>query len=465
MENNDTKDKTDKIIQKCIDISCVEKSNAKNNIFSFGWKNNLANLKDNLKYNYITFSTKFEMLPARIHLFNKIYVTNKDEDKKKFNKKIEKIIMVSYRSKYKPQINIKNHSKLTSDCGWGCMIRSSQMILCRALYRIFKYKYNIKENLKLIKMIIPFIMENNLKITKEHEYAEMDSYIKKLQSFGKKDIVELDPPFSIHKICILGEKFGRTCGEWFSDFELPKIYDTINSTFDIFPYLSIIHFNSIIELKTIIDRCFKEDTTNNENTENNTIDNKTSDNNIIDNDKNDNINNINIINDENRIKIEDKYYTFEKMGLIFITVRLGVNKVSADYFPSIKKKFNCKECIGFIGGKKYSNSASYFFGFYENQLLYLDPHYNNISINKLDAESIKTYTYKNIYQFKFGALKGGLTMGFLFRNIKEFNDLLTCFRNTKKEEFHCFDFSEKMTKKEDQSLNKFMNEMSTTDDF
>ena len=335
MENNDTKDKTDKIIQKCIDISCVEKSNAKNNIFSFGWKNNLANLKDNLKYNYITFSTKFEMLPARIHLFNKIYVTNKDEDKKKFNKKIEKIIMVSYRSKYKPQINIKNNSKLTSDCGWGCMIRSSQMILCRALYRIFKYKYNIKENLKLIKMIIPFIMENNLKITKEHEYAEMDSYIKKLQSFGKKDIVELDPPFSIHKICILGEKFGRTCGEWFSDFELPKIYDTINSTFDIFPYLSIIHFNSIIELKTIIDRCFKEDTTNNEN---NTIDNKTSDNNIIDNDKNDNNNNINIINDENRIKIEDKYYTFEKMGLIFITVRLGVNKVSADYFPSIKKK-------------------------------------------------------------------------------------------------------------------------------
>ena len=56
-------------------------------------------------------------------------------------------------------------------------------------------------------------------------------------------------------------------------------------------------------------------------------------------------------------------------------------------------------------------------------------------------------------------------MGFLFRNIKEFNDLSTCFRNTKKEEFHCFNFSEKMTKKEDQYLNKVMNDMSTTDDF
>ena len=484
MENNENKENDEKIIQKCIDISCVEKDNTKNSIFSFGWKNNFANWKDNLKYNYIRFTTKFEMLPETIHLFNKIYDTHKNEDKKKFNQKISKIIMVSYRSKYKPQLNIKNNTKLTSDCGWGCMIRSSQMILCRALYKIFKYKYNIKENDKLIKMIIPFIMENNLKLTKEHEYAEMDNYINKLKSFGKKDIIEIDPPFSIHKICILGEKFGRTCGEWFSDFELPKIYDIINTTFDIFPYLSIIHFNSIIELKTILERCFKEDTTNNDNNNNNnnnTVENNINDNNtneIITN-KDNNIpiennpnvinskdNNINTINDENKIKIEDKTYVFEKMGLIFITVRLGVSKVAADYFPSLKKKFDCKECIGFIGGKKYSNSASYFFGYYNNHLLYLDPHYNNISINKLDEESIKTYTHKTIYQFKFGSLKGGLTLGFLFRNIKEFNDLLTCFRENKKEEFPCFDYSEKMSnKKDDEYLNKVMKEMSNDDDF
>ena len=145
------------------------------------------------------------------------------------------------------------------------------------------------------------------------------------------------------------EKFWRACGEWFCDFELPKIYDIINSTFDILPNISIIHFNSIIRLKTILDRCFKENTTNNDNDINHNLD-----------------NDINTINNENELKFEDKKDIFEKMGLIFITVRLGLNKVSSDYIPSLKKVFNCIECIGLIGGKKNSNSSSYFFGYYDN---------------------------------------------------------------------------------------------------
>ena len=55
------------------------------------------------------------------------------------NQKINQLIYISYRNNYKPQINSKNKSIYNSDCGWGCMIRSSQMILARAIYKIFKY--------------------------------------------------------------------------------------------------------------------------------------------------------------------------------------------------------------------------------------------------------------------------------------------------------------------------------------
>ena len=253
-------------------------------------------------------------------------------------------------------------------------------------------------------------------------------------------------------ICILGEKFGRTCGEWFSDYELPKIYDIINTNFDIIPNLSIIHFNSLVELGIILKRCFKEEIANNENN--------------ISNENNDNINNINVINNENIIKIEDKNYKMEKMGLIFISNRLGLNNVSPDYYPSLKKIFNCKEFIGIIGGKKKSNSASYFFGYYDNYLLYLDPHHNNISINKIDDNNINTYINKTIYKFQFSSLKSALTIGFLFRNMKEFNDLLTFFRNIKKDENSCFSFSEKMNKEEDnKEFNEMLNNISEKDDF
>ena len=433
----DKNDKDSKLIQKCIDISCLEKKDLNHKIFSIGWKNTLANWKDKLKYNIIRFNSKFDMPRGKINLFNKKYDSNNKSEKQNFYKKFSNIIMVTYRSKYRPQINIKNNKEYTSDCGWGCMIRSSQMILCRALYKIFKYKLNQKDNLTY--KIVPFIMENYLNIN-EKEYFGMNDYINKLKSYGKKDIVEIDPPFSIHKICILGEKYGRACGEWFSDFELPKIYNTINEVFSIIPDLSIIHFNSTIELNTILNRCFKEK-----------------------NDLNNNLNNDNNIINENEIEIDKKIYSMEKMGLIFVSNRLGLDNISPEYFPSLKNLFVCKECIGLIGGKKHSNSASYFIGYYENNLLYLDPHHNNPTVSVLDETSINTYINKTLYELNLKTLNPAFTIGFLFRNIKEFKNLLLFFENIKKEENSCFGYSK--ASNNDKNYNEIINKISMKNDF
>lgn len=439
MKNDDIEQK---LIQKCINISFVEKGKKNNNIFIPGFKYKITNWKDVLVYNLIRLNSKFEMVSANIHLYNKTFDTHNESEKIKFKKKFDKIITVSYRSNYKPQINIKNQKTYTSDCGWGCMLRSSQMILCRALYKIFKYNLKINDN--LTKIVVPFIMENNLNIT-EKEYIGMEYYINKLKSYCKNDIEEIDPPFSIHKICILGEKFGRTCGEWFSDFELPKIYDIINNAFNIIPNLSIIHFNSLVELTTILERCFKESNSN--------LFMK-------------NINNMNLINEnENEVEIEGKKYIMEKMGLIFVSVRLGIYDLSSDYYPSLKNIFECKECIGFIGGKKNTHSASYFFGYYDNYFLYLDPHHNNASLHYLDNNNINTYTNKTLYKLKFTSLNPTLTIGFLFRNIKEFNDLVSFFRNVKKEENYCFGYSEQAIKKDYKEYNDIFNKISMQDDF
>ena len=131
------------------------------------------------------------------------------------------------------------------------------------------------------------------------------------------------------------------------------------------------------------------------------------------------------------------------MGLIFISVRLGLDNVSPDYYPSIRKLFDNKECLGFIGGKKWTNSASYFFGYYDNFLLYLDPHFNNQSVDNINNNNISSYTNKTIYKLDIKTLKAGFTIGFLFRNLKEFNDLLDFFKKQKKEENPCFSFTEK----------------------
>ena len=311
------------------------------------------------------------------------------------------------------------------------------MILCRAIYKIFKYKYKYEKN--LIYHVIPFVMDKNLDLVK-YKYLGFDSYINKLKEFGKKDIVQIDPPFSIHKIVILGESFGRASGEWFSDFELPKIYNIINTTFSIIPDLSIIHYNSFIELNTILEKCFKVDDSENKG------------NNIINDKENNNV-----------FNFEGKNYLMEKMGLIFVSVRLGLDNITPEYFPSIFKLFSCKECLGFIGGKKWTNSASYFFGYYENFLLYLDPHFNNQSIDHLDNDNIYTYTNKIIYKIDIKTLKAGFTIGFLFRNMKEFNELLVFFKEQQKLENPCFAYSDGKVK--DEIIKDQINEISEKDDF
>lgn len=405
----------EKIIRKCIDNSYETKPITQS--YPSTWlSNKISNFKNNLKYNIIRFYSNFNIRSNNAHIFNKTYNTVKDKNFEKIKRKINKIIYISYRSQYRPQINIKNNSIYSSDCGWGCMIRSSQMILARAIYKIIKFNNKIKENeMEIINNTILFFMEYNLNI-KEIKSNYLDSYINKLSSIvkqrdNKEEIISIDPPFSIHKICTLGEIYGRTCGEWFSDFELPKIYKIINSSFDIFPNLKIFHFNSNIELNTIVHSCLKES-------------------------PNSNISNY---SNEDIFVYNNTKFLFENMGLIFVSVRLGLYYITPEYIPSLKNLFSCKENIGFIGGRV--NSAAYFIGYENNNLIFIDPHKNQTSlkgISELNRQGIATYLDKKIYVLSFSHLRPALTIGFLFRNLNEFKDLVEYFYKVKKEQYGCF---------------------------
>ena len=383
-------------IEKCKE-KCFENKEEVYSIFS-GFTSALFNIKDSLKFNLISFNTKFvpsEDIKNNVNLFNKTYSTpNLDI----LNEKIKQLIYISYRSNYKPQYTKDNETEYTSDCGWGCMIRSSQMILARGIYKLFKYKERKKgakiDKNFLIKSVIYFFLDNNLNIQIDlgQNYYGMENYIKTIYKLNKsyKGITSIEPPFNIQKICILGELTGKTCGEWFSDYDLPNIYSTINRSFNVFPDVEILHFNSNIDLNTFFKRCF-----------------------IAKDNKN---------KQEKYITYQKQKYYFNKIGLIFISVRLGLETILSDYYPSIKNLFKCKECIGFMGGKTYS--ASYFIGYVGNELIYMDPHYNQNSIKNLEKEGINSYIEKSLYKLNFTKLQTAFTIGFLCRDIDEYIDFL-----------------------------------------
>ena len=423
--NNINSQYSREIIKECIKLS-YQTENITNN--SPGVKSKLSNLKNKIKYNVINSGfnkNKFiwQNDGSPVFVFHK-----KCTEKEKYNEKIKKLLLMTYRENYKKQVSIKNKSFYTSDCGWGCMIRSSQMLFSRMLYKIFKQQFKKYFNCDIsIECIIPFFLDNNIDIsenmikTSDYFNIVIQDYIKQLNLFcnekanedNKLIIKSIDPPFSIHKICMIGEIFGRTCGEWFSDYELPKIYEIINSTFNIIPNLSIIHFHSEIDMKVIIEKCFEKEE------------------NIIEKDEFSNDKENNYFTNEKNEK-----YIFKKCCGIFVSVRLGVTEIPSEYLKSIKNLFKCKQFLGIIGGK--INSASYFFGCQDNDLLFLDPHFTQESINDLDEKDLMTYINKTVYKLPLKNLQCGFTIGFLIRNYSEFQDLYTFFKEYIIDKFHCF---------------------------
>ena len=435
------KTKRDEIISKCIENSYTTHIVS---VIPLGWKSELFNYKDIIKYKLFNFNFNRKFYPQTdtIHFLYKVYNPNNEKGIKEFNKNLNKILLMTYRSKYRKQINIKNQYEYNSDCGWGCMIRSSQMIFARMLYKIFKQIYKNQYDSKTLTIsLIPYFMDDYIILDdlKESDYLilGLESYLSTLKNFlkekieknqyKKSEIKSIDPPFSIHKICTIGEIFGRTCGEWFSDFELPDIYEIINTTFNIIPNLSIMHFNTNIEMNKILEKCFEKE----------------------EDDKNPNlfINNYFINNKKEK-------YKFKKMGAIFVSVRLGISNISPEYFPSIKKLFECRQFLGFIGGKV--DSASYFFGYCNDSLLYLDPHLNQQSDSYLDDKTKDTYMNKTIYNLEFKSLQCAFTVGFLFRNLNEFNKLLEFFKIYNNEKCPCFHFhyEKSAVQKDDKALEK-----------
>ena len=442
ISEKEKKTKKEEIITKCIENSYTT------HIISavpLGWKSEIFNFKDIIKFKLFNFNfnRKFYPQTSTIHFLYKVYNPNNEKGLKEFNKNLNKILLMTYRSKYRRQINIKNKYEYNSDCGWGCMIRSSQMIFARMLYKIFKQIYKNQYDSKTLTIsVIPYFMDDYIILDdlKGSDYLVLglDSYINKLKLFlkekieknqyKKSEIQSIDPPFSIHKICIIGEIFGRTCGEWFSDFELPDIYEIINTTFNIIPNLSIMHFNTNIEINKILEKCFEKEND----------------------DKNPNLfkNNYFIIN-------QNEKYKLKKMGAIFVSVRLGISMISPEYFPSIKKLFECRQFLGFIGGK--ADSASYFFGYCDDSLLYLDPHLNQQSDSYLDDKTKDTYINKTVFELDFKSLQCAFTAGFLFRNLNEFSKLIDFLKKYNDENCPCFHFHfDKIIQKDDENFEKEM---------
>ena len=406
MEN---KNKEKEIINNAINENIKYQNNTEESSW-FIFKTKLSNSKDILKYNLISFNTLYKFNPlSNLHIFHKNF--SKDDTFQNYINKLNSIIYFSYRKNFNKIRSYKTKNFLTSDCGWGCMIRSSQMLLARAIYKILKTQ-GIKNKIERKIKTIQYFLDNP--IPKENIPQQLIPYKNKLlgKNTNKNETIikGIFSPFSIRMISNLGEIFKKSAGEWFSDVNLPLIYNIINSELKVIPDLKIYPFLSNIILKDIINDSFE----------------------LINDDNNNN-------NEENILLYDNKKYAFKKMGLIFVSIRIGLYTISPEYFPKLNELFSCKEYLGFIGGRNFQ--ASYFIGYTNNSILYIDPHYAQNTVDNVNnINDIVSYNVKEIFQLQYKSLQTAMTLGFLFRNLEEFKDLKNFLENYTNKEFSCFSY-------------------------
>ena len=250
-------------------------------------KKKLVSAKDSIKYNLLTMNTSFYFNKQdKVVLFSQVY--NLKTDLHEIFKIIQRIIYLSYRSEFTPiKSNKSTKQSYYTDCGWGCMLRSSQMLLANCIFEIKNYYNSQLRKRNFIETI--FLFFDN--IVNYVEIANNNDLI--TDELGKNEINELNiikntflSPFSIQNICRESEKYDMYPGMWYSDITMINIFCDLNSTYKPIDDLEILSFREgVIYQDAIIKKCFRKVTNSSPSksiiNENNALINETTKNNKV----------------------------------------------------------------------------------------------------------------------------------------------------------------------------------------
>lgn len=215
---------------------------------------------------------------------------------------------------------------LTTDAGWGCMLRTGQSVLANALINVHLGRDWRREQKPSSQGGESDTEEAK---SRQEKYAK---YVRLLSWF--MDEPSLACPFGVHRMAREGKRLGKEVGEWFGP---STAGGAIKKLVDEYPDAGIgasLASDGVVYLDQV--------------------------------------------RAQSQGSSSHSTAHWNRPVLVLIGVRLGLEGVHAMYHDSIKAIFTFPQSVGIAGGRP--SSSYYFVGYQGNSLFYLDPHHVRASI-------------------------------------------------------------------------------------
>lgn len=375
------------------------------------FKDKLVSAWNSVKYGWtLKQKSKFSKR-SPVFMLGKSYELKDEGEQQHFRCCFASLLWFTYRRGFRPLPG----SSLTTDSGWGCVLRSSQMLLAQGLLlHLMSPGWTWSGNQRVVKDDMDLIhsvndgFSSSERESKRSRHLSWGSILDRPTEGTPRRILRWfadnpTAPFGIHRLVELGKSSGKKAGDWYG----PSIAAHI---------LRKAVEASVVDLPNLVAYVAQDCT---------------------------------IYLQDVRKLCERPLPQHWKSVLILVPVRLGGQDLNPSYITSVKKLLMLECCIGIIGGKP--KHSLFFVGFQDDHLLYLDPHYCQPTVDVTKNFPLESFHCKNPRKMPFSRMDPSCTIGFYAKGQMEFESLCTSVNeavSTSAETYPMFIFEEGKTREE-----------------
>ncbi len=257
---------------------------------------------------------------------------DRERIKADFLQAFRSLIWITYRKDFtsiKSLPSIPKQHHFTSDSGWGCMIRSGQMLLSNSILRhLFSSDFSLT------------LLDSN-----------MDARVKYASLMWQfmDNLAGSEAAFSIGNIVEVGLKYGTKPKDWYGPSTVIQILDELNQKYAPFENIKTAAFpEGVIYKNEILSRATGVS--------------------VPEIDK----------MDPTAPELRKRW---KNAVVVMVGFRLGLDTVNPEHYPGIFRMFELPHTTGMVGGQ--GRGALYFVGYQERELIFLDPHVTQPAVPKV----------------------------------------------------------------------------------